>query len=258
MKLNQFRQQIARQIKEVRLERRLTQRELAKLLDITQARYSQIENGKGSFSAEQLIILMKHLNIPLSAFQLKGKQPDIDEQLQKALHYSGADELYEDSDVLPSERLEDINKLIVETIVAASSARHIMALIPIIIKNASDINLDHIKRSLNRLGLENRLGWIIDGITQAIDKELQKFAPRKKMLLLRRALVAVRPYVSIHQALLFCETTLPDDILDRNIASQRTLDSLREKRDPLAKKWNIVTAITLDDFIAAIRRIEVD
>jgi transcriptional regulator with XRE-family HTH domain len=51
--LKKSRAWIARNVRELRKERRWTQAELAKRLDLSQARLSEIEGGDGSFTAEQ-------------------------------------------------------------------------------------------------------------------------------------------------------------------------------------------------------------
>ncbi len=63
--LEKNRRKIVARVRELRLERRWTQEELAKKLGLSQARLSEIERGGGSFAAEQLVELLQLFNVPL-------------------------------------------------------------------------------------------------------------------------------------------------------------------------------------------------
>src|SRR3989338_3410321 len=122
---------IAPIIKKARLGRGLSQAELAEKIGITQSRLSQIENGNGSFSAEQLITLSKFFNLPISTFD-PDKPADPEAQLRNSLARLGASQLKEQPNLLPSEKLGDVYNVICETLVGGASSRLIAALVPVI------------------------------------------------------------------------------------------------------------------------------
>jgi len=68
-------------------------------------------------------------------------------------------------------------------------------------------------------------------------------------LIYRKAQVALNNSVSYER--LF-KSEYGKDILDPDIASQKTLLQIENARDDLAKKWNIVTRITQEDFFNAL------
>ena len=257
MLLETLKKNIASAVKKSRKERRLTQGELAKLLGITQAWYSQLENGLGSFTAEQLIVLSERLNIPISSLGKKNGADTFQDKLQKELVRLGASNLYENVEVLPSEKLASINNVIVETLVSAESSRQILALVPVIIKNSNTINVRTILNATNSLGLGNRLGWIFDGITAALKDELSHYQPRSKTRLFRKLLVELQQ-INAYIHLLQGARDFPEDILDGTISSEATLNQVTNSRDELAKKWKIVTRITLQDFQKAVQEIQID
>ena len=50
-------------IKELREDRDLSQREVAKIIKTTQQHYSKIENGKADINGEKLILLARFYNV---------------------------------------------------------------------------------------------------------------------------------------------------------------------------------------------------
>lgn len=50
-------------IKDLREDRDLSQTQVAKILNITQQQYSNIETGKADISSEKLILLAKYYNV---------------------------------------------------------------------------------------------------------------------------------------------------------------------------------------------------
>ena len=114
-------EEIAQKVRSLRKKRGVSQGELARLLQFSPSRLCEIEKGKGSFSAEQLIFLLKFFNVPLSHFETSPADPG--DAIQKALAHYGAEHLVENRDLLPSERLEQLDTVIRETLLDAGSAR---------------------------------------------------------------------------------------------------------------------------------------
>src|SRR5271170_6034924 len=104
-KLKKSRAWIAKNVRELRKERRWTQAELAKRLDLSQARLSEIEGGDGSFTAEQFLLLLKLFNVGANRFAPSAgpsASHDREAQIRNALARLGALHLQENRDVLPS------------------------------------------------------------------------------------------------------------------------------------------------------------
>src|SRR5687768_17386784 len=96
--LDHLRQGVCAKVRDLRLGRRWTQAELAVRLGMSQSRLSQVERGEGSFTAEQLIEILRLFNVPLDQFI---PAPDPDAELQNAFARLGAFHLRESPDVLP-------------------------------------------------------------------------------------------------------------------------------------------------------------
>lgn len=245
---------IGAKVRELRKERRWTQARLAALLGITQGHLSQLEHGKQSFSADQLLTLLKHFNVQLNYFS--PEKASTGSQLQNALAWQGAAHLAESENVLPSERLKNATAVIRETLVSADSARQIAAVAPVFVEHAGQINLTRLRNELAELGLENRFGWAIECTLEAIKLESSQVLPREWRLKYRRAATIID--TSIAPFTLFRTTQNPDqpppfEVLDPEITSPEALKEVIGNLSPIARKWRIATRIEVDDFVRALR-----
>ncbi len=252
-----FQQQISQGIRSARLSRRLTQAELAQKLGISQSRLSEIEQGKGSITAEQFIVLLQFFNLPISHF-VQQEHVSFEDQLQNRLIQLGSSQLREKADTLPSEKLADIQSVVIEVLVKAGFQRLILGLVPVIIQNVTNLNLLRTCMQLNELGLQHRLLWLVDGILSALSVRLKSFVSRERLLLYRQVFMNLKEQLMKLEkfgSIRFSANQI-EDVLDSNISSQKTLDQVRNNRDELARKWNIVTRITQEDFNNALLEME--
>ena len=241
-------------VRELRKERRWTQERLAALLRITQGHLSQLERGNGSFSADQLLTLLKHFNVQLE--HLFPEKASSGSQIQNALARQGASHLIESEDILPSERLKNATAVIRETLVSADSARQIAAVAPVFVNHAGQINLTRLRNELAELGLESRFGWAIECTLEAIRLESSHVLPREWRLKYRRAATIIDTYIA--PLILLHHTQNPDaptpfEVLDPEITSPEALKEVIANLSPLARKWRIATTIEVDDFVRALR-----
>lgn len=96
-------------VRELRTQRRWNQSELASRLGLSQNRLSEIERGGGSFSAEQLVVLLQLFNVGISEFVGEDWSPD--SQPQNTLARLGASHMRESANVVSSDRLEEVNRV---------------------------------------------------------------------------------------------------------------------------------------------------
>jgi transcriptional regulator with XRE-family HTH domain len=247
---------IGLRVRELRKERRLTQARLAALLHVTQGHLSQLEHGNRSFSAEQLLIILKHFNVPIDIFE--QRKSNIGSQIQSALARQGATHLYESGEVLPSDRLKSAIAAIREALVSGESARQIAAIAPVLVAHAGQINLARLRTEFAELGLENRFNWAIDSTLEALKKEsATQTLSRKWALKYRRATIIIESFFSPTYgpagAVFDAEHPTPHDILDLDITSPETLKEVTDNLSPIARRWRVVTEIEVDDFVRALR-----
>lgn len=249
--LHKFRVSVAKKVRELRRGRRWTQRELARRLQLSQARLSEIERGKGSFTAEQFLLILEIFNVGLSHFVAAG-ETDADLSLQNALARLGAWHLHEREDVLPSERLEDVNDVVRETLVAGSP-RQITALGPVLIRNIDRVKLGKVHASLVQLGLERRLPWLIDSLVDVIAMN-QPGIPRSWAKNYRRSLVVFEDFLrSVAAGRGWpANESLTTDMLDPEIRTKRTLDEVRAESSAISRRWGIITRLMPEDFSRAL------
>ena len=247
---------IVKKVRGLRLERHWTQARLAHLLDLSQNRLSEIENGQGSFTAEQLISILTSFNVPLDYFVKSKATPE--RQLQNSLARLGAKHLLEDFEVLPSEKLSNLIDVIREIIVSSKSPRLITGLAPVIVNHPDVAVLNKLRLELYDLGFVHRFGWVLESIHNAIEHELSA-GKLSAQLALRFSQgrniirnVSQFTYGFIKQG---SKSQKTEDIwgIDEDIISRETFEDVQKNSSKVARKWGIVTRISEDEFVEALR-----
>lgn len=243
---------IAQKVRSLRAGRRITQTELSKTLGLSQGRFSEIERGQGSFTAEQFLEILRIFNVPASHF-VSEKQEQVSE-IQNALARLGALHLHERPDLLPSDLLEEAGDVIREVLLGAESPRHITALAPVLVYNIDSINLTGLRAQFLDYGLERRWGWLVESCLEAIRKELAEVLPRRYQSLLRRAELVLSAHLNhalAHRPQEGAQVT--PDILDAQIRSEKTLKEVQKTSSSISLRWTIVTRLQTEDFLEALK-----
>jgi transcriptional regulator with XRE-family HTH domain len=244
------RRAIAAKVRELRTSRGWTQVELAKQLQLSQNRLSEIERGDGSFTAEQFLLLLKLFNVGVSQF-VSGPD-DHGPGIQNALARLGALHLRESVQVLPSEHLEEVHDVVREALIDGSP-RIITALAPVLVYNAERLNLDKLHAELEAIGRAQRLAWVIDNTLAALqrlsrgdsrDAHAWSKLYRGAELRLGMFLELVDPAPGGRLAL---------DILDATVRSKRTLEEVQRAASQQSRRWGIVTSLQSEDFLQALK-----
>ena len=246
--LSKARLRIASEVRVLRRARGWTLEELAKRLDVSTSRLSDIERGDGSFTAEQFLEILALFNVPATHFSPTSRDPAA-EQLQNALARFGATNLYESGELTPSEHLHSVQQVIREALIDGSP-RSITAIAPVLVRNVERINPAALINELAVIGYTRRLGWVVDNTLAALDglpipngrERLAAEHARSRLAYLSRVLSELAPHArSI------------EDVLDRTIRSERTLEKVRRDASPISRSWNIVTTLQPADFLEALR-----
>jgi transcriptional regulator with XRE-family HTH domain len=245
---------IGEKVRDLRLARRWSQAELAKRLGLSQARLSEIERGAGSFTAEQFIELLGLFNVTVGHFAPADQPPDA--ELQNALVRLGATHLFA-TNAVPTDRVRDVNGAVRETLVEGSP-RLVTALAPVLVSNSKEVNLRRIEGSLREVGLDNRLGWLVENVAAAIELDLSARRPsRHASSRYRRASVLLDAFLETASPPNRELIGAPPDILDDDIRSKQTLKEVRELVSPISRRWSIVTRLDTSDFLDALRASDV-
>lgn len=249
LKIPQFKSQIARKMRDLRLRRRWSQSRLSSLLGISQSRLSRLEKGEGSFTAEQLLVILQTFNVPLSYFHsIRGGES----QIQNALARLGASNLQEDPNSLPSEKLEQASDVIREALLSAGSSRNIVSIAPILVLHAKRLDLHQTGSRLRDAGFFNRLGWVIENTSSGIERELQQDVQQTWILKYRKAQFILERFLEFYTPNRD-EAPVKEDVLDLDIGSRKTIESVQTSRSEISKKWRIITRIQPDDFAEALK-----
>lgn len=241
---------IGERIRTLRQERRWTQKELSELLGISQNYLSELERGQGSFTAEHLLTILQTFNVPIDYFF--PAKPGSQDQLQSALARHGATHLFESTETPPSALLKDAADVVREALISAQSSRLITASAPVLVDNINRINLRTLQARFHEAGLGQRLGWALENTLEALRGELARPLPHEWALKYSRAEAILKSFLSLDRPVEGSPEDL-SDVLDRDIASDKSLAEARRESSAISKRWGITTRIKTDDFAQALR-----
>lgn len=248
--LERYRGLVNSKVRELRQERQWSQGQLAQKLGLSQSRLSEIERGGGSFTAEQLLLLLRLFNVDVGTFV--PNQPKQNEELQNALIRLGARHLRHARHVVATGRFTTAADVIRTVLLDPQSERLLTALAPVLVEHCDSIPFTLLQSDLAQAGRPNRLGWLAENVSKAIDKVAATLPSptnrpaRRAAIVLDELLRHVRPAAMQHDS--------TRDALDRGIRSKRTLESTWDNASPISKRWNIATSLTVDDFAIALRQ----
>jgi transcriptional regulator with XRE-family HTH domain len=245
--LEDTRRKIGDTLRTLRQERRWTQVELAGRLHLSQTRLSHVEHGAASLTAEQLLEALKVFNAPLSRFATR-EAPDPLQDLQHALARLGARHLRVGEGLLPSERLESVHQVLLETLLTGEP-RLLAALAPVLVVNAADLNLSRLATALDAHGRRRRLSWAIENTIEAINAAPTSRAHARERLAARRLETALA--LANLDAVAGPPAAL--DLLDPQIRSEKAVAEIRAAASNISRKWGIVTRLQPVDFAEALR-----
>lgn len=254
MILDKERKYIAKKVRELRVSRSWTQADLAEKIGISQSRLSELETNAGSFTAEQLLAILRIFNVSVTEFA-PDLAPNREQDVQNALARLGGSQLVESERVLPSEELAQVHGALREALVLATP-RLLTAIAPVLVTHHERIVLAPLLFELSILGLERRLGWAVDNTRIALD-ELAAENPTRWERIRKRVRFN---YGLFKEAAALEQLGKPQrapDVLDATIQSKTTLEAVRRRLSEPSREWGIVTALQPADFMEALEASDV-
>jgi transcriptional regulator with XRE-family HTH domain len=252
--LEKTRRKIAVNVRALRKGRRLTQAELAAQLGLSQGHLSELERGNGSFTAEQLLFMLRLFNVPASHFA--PPMLDHEAQLQNALARHGAVHLRESGEVVPSEQLDDLGDVVREALLLGSP-RLLTAVAPVLVRNIDRVNLRKLRIELVHAGLERRLAWLVDNTLAAVRGELLTALSRPLAQRYRRAEAVLDVFIDFAMSQAAYQSLAgglaQPDLLDATIGSPKTRRAVAAAASAVSQRWGIITSLRPEDFVEALR-----
>ncbi|BDU75735.1 hypothetical protein METESE_06930 [Mesoterricola sediminis] len=154
----------------------------------------------------------------------------------------------ENRDLLPSERLEQVDAVIREALLDGGSARWITALAPVLVLNIDRVNLPKLFAQFRDYGLQRRFLWLIDNEVEALREFRDERLPRKEKVLLARALAALDLFREGLPHLGLEEPNGPKDTLGPGLLSPESREEVRAGASRISNRWRILTPIQVADF----------
>lgn len=255
--LENHRLAVARRVRELRVDRRWTQAELAARLGLSQSRLSELERGAGSFTAEQLLVVLQLFNVPVADFAARTRV-DPHAALQNELARLGARHLVEVEHAAPSDRGAGELDAIIRDALDTGQPRLITALAPVIVSRVGETPVgpaqawSELGSRLARVPRPRRAGWLVDNIVAALRLALAQPLPREWTRRYRRAELVLELFAGEVRELFASATAPVTDVLDIGVRTERTVEELRGRASSISKAWNIVTALHPEDFARAL------
>lgn len=83
---------IGKRINEIRLEKKISQEEIASVLGISRQRVARIENGQSDISYDMIKVVANHLAVPVSTITSAGEEIDLQMYFRNGENAVGLDE----------------------------------------------------------------------------------------------------------------------------------------------------------------------
>lgn len=250
-----FQSVLSNSLKRLRKEKGFTQSKMSQVLGISQSRLSEIEQGKGSIAAEQLLFLLKEFNLRLDDFWDRPPQ-NVSDQLEKSLQRLGAYYLAPNPSIVPSDRLSELHDVLRETLIGVPSKNHILALAPVIVRQIKFINFDTLCMKLYDLGIDARVWWIVEGTLWAVRQRLKWVLPLATQDLYQLAAEILSRKTKPANYFFHVRKGYPNDVFDSDILSVKDFEEVRNSRDELAIRWRLITRIRVEDLAGALEKNE--
>lgn len=237
-------QHISATVRRLRTEQGFTQRELAQHLGISQGRLSQLERGGGSFSAEQLITMLRLFDVDIDAFD---PLPSSDGSLQNALIRFGARHLRPDPDARVLEEHNSATRALLAVLLTPASPRFLTALAPVLLWSCDQLSLPAIQDRLVQAGAPHRLPWLVENTLEAIGQERPETTDWRRQI--ERGSMVGTIFLN-HLAVPAQDAPL--DPIDRGIRTLRSQQEAVAEASAITRKWRLVTMLQVHDFARAL------
>lgn len=239
---------IAARVRDLRRQRRWTQAELARRLELSQPRLSQIERGDGSFTAEQFLEILELFNVGVEHFA-PSRTSDTTAALQSALALHGATHLAPSGAIVPSE-FESPTAVVTAVLRNPESPRHVSALAPVLVAHADQIDLVEVASQLARFGRERRVAWLAESVRSALAEDSPTAPSDRRQA--QRARMQLDLFLGSAGIPLPMDDA-PLDVLDVDVRSLKSAEPIFAGASACARRWRIVTRLGTHDFLEALR-----
>ena len=112
------------------------------------------------------------------------------------------------------------------------------------------VRLTTVHAALAQVGLQRRLGWLIENVLAGIRTELATQPPREWSRRYRRAALVLETELEGASFRLHDQPT--PDLLDPDIRSARTRRQVEAAASEVSRRWGIITVLTPEDFASAL------
>ena len=242
---------IGSQLRELREARTWTQGELAAQLAISQPTLSQIERGKSSLTAEQLIEVLRLFNVTLSSFterRVPANASFQDASLQNALARFGARQLRVDSLLVPDDR--SLHRTIYDAVLAADP-RALTAIAPVLLASVGQLDHPRLANDLDQVQHRARWYWVLENVLAALRSVGPDGTDAAGVPRLRRAIRELEFALALADG--YEKLIKHDDVIEHGLRSLRGLDTIKRSESAISRRWRVISSLQPHDFADALK-----
>lgn len=230
----------------LRLERGWTLAQLARHLDLSESRLSELERGAGSFAAEHLLTLFRLFHVGPEDFL--GGDAALDPvvgSLVAALAKFGARHLAVDDTFVIRREHSRVVDAVQEVLLRHPSARLLTALPPVLVVSSGDRPLAAVQHAVVQAGVPGRWRWLLDHFVAALDA-----VGEGGSVTWRRDSARARTVVShFLESLPRPAADAPFDLLDPDLRSARSVKAAEAAASAIDRRWRVLSRLDTPDFV---------
>lgn len=245
--LDRLNRRIGATVRRLRKDRLWTLAELARHLELSESRLSELERGAGSFSAGHLLVLFRLFQVgPEDFIEPDDTRDPVVGSLQTALVRFGARHLVADDSFVIRREHERPGELVQDVLIRHPTARFVTALPPVLIVRLSEISFPSVQHAVVQAGVPNRWGWLLEQFLEALES-------------INSSVGSVRWRRDSRRARTVAEHFLPGiprpsdavalDLLDPDLRSPSSVKAAVASAPEIDRRWRVLSRLGTDDFL---------
>lgn len=218
---------------------------LAARLGLSTSRLSEVERGKGSFTAEQLLVLFRLFQVGPEAFDPgpPGEDP-VSASLQNALVRLGARHLAVDERApVRAEHARPVGVLL-DVLVAHPEARLLTALPPVVVRQIDHVPFAAVQHGAVQAGVPGRWPWLLEHARAALEV-VGNTGDTAWLLQRRRALTLIERFLA---RLPHPDPEEPFDLIDPELRHPASVQRAERAASVIDQRWRVLGRLTVADF----------
>lgn len=247
---DRLKQRIGPTVRSLRKRRHWTLAELARHLELSESRLSELERGAGSFSAEHLLVLFRLFQVgPEDFIEPDDTRDPVLGSLQTALAKFGAHHLVTDDASVIRREHDRPGDVVLDVLIRHPTARFVTALPPMLIVSLNEISFPAVQHAVVQAGVPYRWGWLLDQLLGAFEALAGSAGSVRWRRDSRRArTVATHFLPGVPRP----GDAVALDLLDPDLRSPSSVKAAMASASEIDRRWHVLSRLGTADFLSPI------